>query len=173
MGKKILQSLRSKATSADKEHYTRGECHVLAVALHRHLGWPILVMSESGQPWWQDPKDPSLFTRKVAHVYAISPDGWAWDIRGAKPVERIDQDMRSFFGLTVPAVRNWCLTERDIFPYVDRMGKGLDHLDRPLGAYSEEDVELSWGVAEVVFAGLPAFEAARPMKVSRKRARPC
>ena len=169
MPSKNLHTLRSKASTADKQWYTQGECHILAVALHRNLGWLLLVMCEADKPWWQDPKDPKVSTYAVAHVYALSPDGLAWDIRGAMPVERIDQDMRNYFRLTVAPTRHLCNKERDLGAHVHNMGKAYVHLTRPLLEYSEEDVELSWGVAKEVFAGVEEFESALPKKAPRKK----
>lgn len=33
-----------KITYADRDHFTSGECHSLAIQLHRMTGWPIAVV---------------------------------------------------------------------------------------------------------------------------------
>lgn len=163
-GKNFLR-LRSKANSTDKIEYTTGECHVLAAALHQKMRWPILVACEAGQVFWRDEADHDISTPLVSHVYAISPDGLAWDIRGAVALKDVVKDMKFNFGAEVDTYL--CERESDFFAYVDNMGKRFKHLNRPLSAYTQEDIELAWEVAEIVFKGLDIFESAKP-KPKRK-----
>lgn len=158
---------RSRATPADINEYSNGECHVLALAMHRKLGWPLLVMCEEGRPFWQDPQNPGRAVPVVRHVYALSPDGLAWDIRGSMRQEDIPEDMQENFGVRSAAV----LVEKEagMALYVDGMGKRYQGWQRPLMAFTKEDIDLSWGVAIDLLSGLPGFGSAQTLSTRGQR----
>ena|ERR1039458_5288966 len=56
-----------KVSQLDIEHFTRGDCHVLARAIHRLTGWPMHV-------FWKD--GPG------GHTFILTPTGLALDIEG-------------------------------------------------------------------------------------------
>jgi hypothetical protein len=57
--------------TAKREHYLRGECLVLALALHARTGWEIVSIEDG------DPEDP-----EVCHVLVRLPDGRTLDADG-------------------------------------------------------------------------------------------
>lgn len=59
-------------SAARREHYLRGECLTLALALHARTGWEIVSMEEG-----DDPGDPD-----VCHVLVRLPDGRTLDADG-------------------------------------------------------------------------------------------
>jgi hypothetical protein len=58
-------------TAAKWEHYLRGECLSLALAIHARTGWEIVSIEEG------DPEDP-----EVCHVLVRLPDGRTLDADG-------------------------------------------------------------------------------------------
>ena len=58
-------------TTAKREHYLRGECLSLALAIHARTGWEIVSIEDG------DPEDPD-----VCHVLVRLPDGRTLDADG-------------------------------------------------------------------------------------------
>jgi hypothetical protein len=58
-------------SDAKREHYLRGECLALALALHARTGWEIVSIEDG------DPEDP-----EVCHVLVRLPDGRTLDADG-------------------------------------------------------------------------------------------
>src|ERR1035437_8971985 len=56
-----------KIGQLDVEHFTRGDCHVLAREIHRITGWPM-------HTFWKD--GPG------GHAFILTPTGQALDIEG-------------------------------------------------------------------------------------------
>lgn len=164
----------SHATQAQIDEYSSGSCHILAVALHRHLGWEIDVRLDNGEPYWTDEADPDNFIPAVLHVYAIDPHDQAWDIRGVRPCNEIGEEMESMYFPSGPdsdQLRN----ELQLRPYVGCWAEAFDdeqaqEIDRPLCDYTDEDVALAWGVACRVFKAVAGFDP-HPAPVGQASAR--
>lgn len=149
-------------TDGEKELYLCGSCHVFAAALHRAFGWPFLVMTDPDLAWWTDPTDADNFIPAVVHVYALDPNGEAWDILGHRPagsvvaelsarhpdVERFDEDVVCQ------------LTELGM--YVD--GLGGEDIDRPLHRIEHSDVDTALETALRLYSDL--FPAISPAMTS-------
>lgn len=58
-------------TAAKREHYLRGECFSLALAINARTGWEIVSFEEG------DPEDPA-----ICHVLVRLPDGRTLDAEG-------------------------------------------------------------------------------------------
>lgn len=58
---------------------TMGECHNLAIAVHRETGWPLIAFS----PWSED--GPGT-TGVLTHVAVLTPDKYVIDGHGATPL---------------------------------------------------------------------------------------
>jgi hypothetical protein len=75
-----MNFIPSKATRCDISIYTEGSCHDFACAIHKHTGWPLLLVYEKAEPSIQNAKDEIL--HRVMHVACLDPDGNAWDVTG-------------------------------------------------------------------------------------------
>lgn len=152
----------SHATDEDIEQYTSGECHVFAVALHRMLGWQMCAVLDYGEPYWEDPVDPDNFIPAVCHVFAVDPDGRAWDVMGIRKREGIREEVESWCSISDYVSEEIC-SELDLAMYVGEWGEDEsgDPIERPLHAFTEADVQEATEKALRIFSGHPAFEAAR------------
>lgn len=161
----------SRATEDDLEQYTAGECHVFAVALHRHFGWPMLAVLDYGEPYWENPEDPDDFIPAACHVFAVDPDGQAWDVMGIRKSEDVREEVESWCSISAYVAEHLSL-EDELAPYVGEWGEDEDGnlIDRPLQAYTEADVQEALEKAFRVFAGHPAF--ASEQKISESRGLP-
>lgn len=138
------------------EYYMQGSCHELALALHKNLGWPMLVVEHHGEPYWEDEEDPDNYIPTVLHVYAIDPAGNAWDIKGIRHELEVIKESSEEFGtnpqdLSTEIVNN----EGELRFYV-----GYDEetgIDKPLTDYNEEDISLAFEIAQEVFETHPAW----------------
>jgi hypothetical protein len=161
----------SQATGDDIEQYTRGECHVFAVALHRILGWQMLAVLDYGEMYWEDPEDPDNFIPAVCHIFAVDPDGHAWDVMGVRKYEDVRDEVESWCSIFEYVSEEIC-SELDLAMYVGEWGEDADGdpVDRPLHAFSEADVQEAIEKALRIFSGHPVFENAKArMKPSRPR----
>jgi hypothetical protein len=59
---------------------TMGECHNLAIAVHRQTGWPLIAFS----PWHEE--EPGT-TGVLTHVAVLSPDEYVLDGHGATELD--------------------------------------------------------------------------------------
>ena len=64
-----------KIGQLDIEHFTRGDCHVLARAIHRLTGWPMHVFWRNDGPG--------------GHAFILTPEGKALDIEGLHEPDEI------------------------------------------------------------------------------------
>lgn len=160
----------SQATPDEIELYTAGACHHLAVALHRHLGWGLAVVRQENEVYWQDEDDADNFILAVLHVYAIDPEGNAWDVRGARPEAEIQGDCWHHFG-ELELSTDDCRSEGELQTYVgcDEDEETGETIDRPLDSYTDTDVAQAWALAQRIFAGMPGFQ---PPPSPARRPRP-
>ena len=77
---------RSLATKPDLSTYMEGSCHYFATVLHRHTGWPILLVYDKGHPSIRNEQGETL--HYLMHVACLDPEGNAWDATGV--VHRAD-----------------------------------------------------------------------------------
>jgi len=156
------QSIASTATPDDINRYTQGECHVLAVALHRRFGWPIYLVLDAGEPYWTDPEDDDNSIPTVCHAYAISPDGLAWDVRGAQTLAAVRQEAQDLWAIT-SYDSDTLYNEEELRLYVGCWSDDEWIVDRPLESYDEEDVTAAQTVLSRIFEnhGLFSSEVAR------------
>lgn len=148
----------STASEALQETYQEGECHCLAVALHRHLGWELVAITNPDDPYWEDEEDADNFIPSVTHVYAVDPQHRAWDILGWRMADQMVPECRENFGgwnLT----SDWMRQESELDTYVGYWGDE-DPIERPLSAYTDADVAAAWEHAQAVFAALPEWQQA-------------
>jgi hypothetical protein len=131
----------SCATEADVELYTTGCCHVLALAMHREFGWPMVIVSDNHEVYWQDPNDEDAQIPSVAHVYALAPDGKAWDVFGSRDLDDVRDEVEErwhvqSYGLTILG------DESELLEFVGEWGEDSegDVIDRPLPEYSDLDI---------------------------------
>lgn len=116
----------------DKD-YMQGECHVIAVALHRKTGSSFLLLCEDAG----DYRDPETGDEvpSVHHVYADLQDGRLADIRGVRGRADVVAQWEAMNDEVGGAFRIMELeTEDELAAYVD------DGWNLPLVAYSEADV---------------------------------
>lgn len=149
----------SQATEDDIDQYTTGECHVFAVALHRRFGWPMMTVLDYGEPYWENPEDSEDFIPAVCHVFAIDPDGHAWDVMGVRKREDVREEVESWCSIS-DYVAEYLSVEDELAPYVGVWGEDEEGnlIDRPLHAFTEKDVEEATEKAFRIFARHPVFE---------------
>lgn len=141
------------------ERYLVGECHVLAVALHRQFGWEIALVLNDDAFFWEDPADPDNGIPEVIHAYAVDPQQMAWDIRGARPAQEMRRDSATQFGMDEGSLStDWMRSERELDTYV---GGGVDEggnpFDRPLETYTDQDVSRALEDALRLLSGNPVW----------------
>lgn len=166
--------LVSKATEGDIECYTQGACHHLAIALNRKFGWPIQVQTDAAEPYWQDENDADNFLPAVLHVYAIDPQGRAWDVRGCRPESAIDAEMEEYYFPGEPG-SELVFNEDALRSYVGcwsddegEDGEDLEPIDRPLDVYTDKDIEEAWEMAGRIFEGMDGFDAQAAIRPRRR-----
>lgn len=62
-----------KPTKMDVERFSYGDCHILALALHKLTGWKLGAFDAGG---WPD-----------THAFVIDPTGRCWDVHGPSDQE--------------------------------------------------------------------------------------
>jgi hypothetical protein len=162
-------SITSTATPGDIGRYTQGECHVLAVALHRRFGWPIYLVLDAGEPYWTDPEDDDNTISTVCHAYAICPDGLAWDVRGAQTLDAVRQEAQDLWAISIYDT-DTLYNEEELRLYVGCWSNDEWMVDRPLEFYDEQDVAAAQAVLSRIFESQPLFasessRSARPQRV--------
>jgi len=138
--------------------YSSGLCHVFAIALHRRFGWPFLVVLDREERFWEDPDDPDNWLPAVVHVYAVDPEGQAWDVLGARPAQEAQADARSRWRIGEYDSEE-IGTETGLMAYVEDEAAG-DEVERPLAAFGEADVKEAMAEAEAMLSGVPGFAEA-------------
>lgn len=156
--------LSSNANEAQREEFSQGSCHILAVALHRHLDWPIVIALDYDEPFWQSDTDPDDFIPAVIHAYALDEDGLAWDILGARHEDSVSKQLNDLFDIGQLEI-DILHREEALSMYVGYWGDDDDHLiERPLWDYDDQDIDRAWQLACDIFGHLPRFEQALQRK---------
>ena len=160
---------KSKATPEEIETYTQGECHILAVALHQHLGWQIEVIRDENEIWWQDESDDDNYISAVIHVYAVDQQGNAWDIHGVRPEGDISKEVREQHGVSETST-DTCRNVGELSTYVGNttLEDTGEEIELPLGAYEKSDIAEAWEIAKRSLGHLPGFNIT-PDQPSNKR----
>lgn len=133
--------LPSCADNSEIEFYTTGCCHWLAVAIQRITRWPMLAVLDCAESFWQDPNDEGATIPSVVHVYAISPEGEAWDVFGRRPLESLREEAEKRW--TILSYGHELLENEDALrEFVGCWGTDSDgcEIDRPLPEYTEDDI---------------------------------
>lgn len=145
-------------TESDQQLYLEGSCHLFALALHRMHGFGLLVFSDLGEVYWEDPEDPDNTIPAVLHVYAVDGDGVAWDVLGGRPREKIVEEMRDrHWNLDIPEEDD-IASEASLMTYVDHADADDPEgsVDRPLHSIRPEDVaEATADVSRILGQFLP------------------
>lgn len=149
---------QSRATPEQILNYTEGQCHVLAVALHRAFGWSMELALSPEDPFWSDPADSDNYIEGVVHVYALDEQGNAWDIRGVRPWSAVRAEVEALFSPQSLSLDN-CANEQHLATYVGCWGEDAegDLIERPLEEYDDAAVAQAWAVAQQALAHLPGW----------------
>ena len=137
------------------EYYCEGGCQELAVALHRNLGWEIVLVIQPDEPYWEDEEDSDNFIASVVHAYAVDPAGNAWDIQGVRPAAKMQEEAKERF-LVWSTDTDWVANESDLATYVGEWGEP-EPIDRPLFAYTDGDIERAWRDAQRALGNHPGW----------------
>lgn len=155
--------LPSLANDEEQLRYMNGDCHILAIALHRKLGWRMQAQLDQADPFWQDENDPDNFIPNVLHVYALDQMGRAWDVMGCRPESIIFLEIQDMFSPQDPS-SDEMRSESELKMYVgcwaganDEQDGNPEGIERPLGEYDDQDIEQAWQMATRIFAGMEGF----------------
>lgn len=150
----------SSADFAQTETYRHRLCHVFAVALHRRFGWAIHLVLDQSEPFWTDPRDSDNYIPAVIHVYAVDPQGNAWDVSGVRALNTIAEDLAQWTTIGEHDSDD-VIAESGLRSYVGSWSDDDDEqdepIDRPLSDYADADVVEADGVAMRVLSALPGF----------------
>lgn len=146
----------SLADETDIELYTTGCCHWLALAIHRVTGWPMLVVFDHAEPFWQDPNDEDATISSVVHVYALSPEGEAWDVFGRRPCEAVREEAETRWHIASLGHER-VNSEEELMEFVGCWGHDSDgaEIERPLPEYTEADISDAIRGLARLFPALP------------------
>lgn len=138
----------------DISKYMEGECHVMAVAIHRRTGSPFLLMCEDTGDYRDGETGNPV--PSVHHVYCDLQDGRLADIRGTHDRDEV---VAQWEAMSDEVGENFRIieigTEHELSAYVD------DGWCLPLVAYSEDDV----AAADASFIERhPDFNPGAPMR---------
>lgn len=153
--------VRSSAGSEEAATYTQGACHVFAVALHRMTGWPIHLVLDQDERFWEDPGDCDNWIPCVVHAYCLDPSGEAWDVLGRRPLEEAGPELEDW--VRIGAVDTDTIeSEEALRHYAGCWAEdGEEPIERPLAAYDEKDILVAQEVAARVLGGVPGFVGAQ------------
>lgn len=146
--------MAANLTPEEIKRYLQGQCHVLALALMRHLGWRMLLVSDEAHSYWENEYDPSDYMPLTVHVYALDDEDQAWDVLGSRPLADVRREVMQRWddvediGLTV------LRTEPELARLCGLGEGGPEEIDCPLLAYSEADLDAAWNVAQRLFPAL-------------------
>lgn len=152
-----MELARSSATDAELDRWRTGECHVFAVALHRRFGWPIHLVLDADETYWEDPADADNTIPAVVHAFALDREGNAWDIAGCRPEDLVGADLEGWVHVGTRD-SDTCTSETALRTWVGCWSEdGDEPVDRPLAEYTEADVAEADDVALRVLADVPGF----------------
>lgn len=117
----------------ENSRYMEGECHVMAVALHRRTGSSFLLLCENTSDYRNDETGDTV--PSVHHVYADMQDGSLADVRGVH--DRGDV-VAQWKAMNDEAGGGFHIVELDTEEELDEFID--DGWSLPLTAYSETDV---------------------------------
>jgi hypothetical protein len=146
----------SLATEDDVTAYSTADSHLLAVALHRHFGWHILVVTDSIEPFWVDAEEPENNIPAVVHVFAVDDKGDLWDVLGRRPRTEMHNDLYERYN-TLDFGTDHCDGEEDLAAYVGYWADRGEPISRPLSPYGDDGVAAAGEVIARIFPGLPSF----------------
>lgn len=89
-----MNFIPSKATRSDISTYTEGSCHDFACAVHKHTGWPFLLVYEKSEPSIRNGDDEILHS--LMHVACLDPEGGVWDVTGFVPRGKAARHFRKY-----------------------------------------------------------------------------
>ena len=124
---------------AGPPNYMEGMCHVFALAIHRQLGLPFLLLlnKANGYP---DEESPG-----VHHVYVLDGQGSAYDFQGRHDADEVTTQ---WLHAEDPACRPGVLRLDDEECLRDYVETGRDRWDRSLAFYTEDDITRATKVAQ-------------------------
>lgn len=80
-------------TEKDVEQYTCGDCHILALSIHKRTGWPVCALED--EDGWAN-----------YHAFVKMPDGRFMDVRGPQTKVEIMQQWLEWYPEGVMEVTN-------------------------------------------------------------------
>ena len=121
------------------QKYTEGNCHILALALHRLYGWDLALVMDASEDILLDTGELS---NTIIHVYAIDRENNLYDIRGKLEsddaiINTIDLDLILH---TDDLIVEYCESEDLLQDFVSDSG--------PLISYTDEDLEEAMEIAK-------------------------
>ena len=161
MKPKRFEALTDSASDAGcRELYSTGFCHAFALALHRRLGWTLVLATDPDSPYWKDDEDPDNTIDGVVHVLAMDSNGEVWDIFGSRPRDSLRLELEDRFPDTGSIAIDDRCCEADLASYIDgRLGKGDDEIDRPLVSITDSDIDEAFAHALIAFEGMEGWPA--------------
>lgn len=128
------------ATLDDIETYTQGACHIFALALHRHLGAELVVVTDPKRTMAAAPDGRRV--ARVLHVFATIGT-LAYDVASEIRTRDVAGVSRLVCRARKVEVRH-LRGEADLSAFIKR---SPDDAERPLRSYTEDDIEKAWAVA--------------------------
>ena len=128
------------ATPDEIATYTQGACHIFALALHRHLGAGLVIVTDPKRTM-PAPAGGKAVDR-VLHVFAVIGTR-AYDIASeirARDIAGVSRLVCRARKLEVQTLRS----ETELRAFVQRRS---DDAERPLRPYTDADIEGAWTIA--------------------------
>lgn len=98
-----------RITQRDITIFTEGDCHTLAMAIHRHTGWPVhAFIRDNGEA--------------DVHAFVKMPDGMYLDVLGVKS----EKQMWESWGFWLHSYVRWEIGEVEDFREFEDNGWGYD-----------------------------------------------
>lgn len=122
----------------DVEFYMGGACPWFAIALHRLTKFPLAMLIDETQPF-----HPSAFSEAfptIAHVFVVTPEGQALDIRGIHTFEDLKSD---YPDLNEPKVEDVSLKE---------LRSLMGGHSKPLCRYDVKEIQAAEKVAKKILS---------------------
>jgi hypothetical protein len=82
---------------SDEAYYMSGGCPYFAIAAHRITKWPLAILvDEASEREFFGDREYST----IAHVFVVSPDGDAFDVKGMRSIQAVKGEFRDL-------IRKW------------------------------------------------------------------